>query len=245
MAATALLIHGAWQGAWAWDAFIAPFTAEGWTCRAIDLPENGQPGAGEGQAGMESYIAHCAKFLEQPTVVIAHSGAGVIASQLAEDFPDRVKCLVYVAGMMLPSGVAFEDLLVALAAEAAVSKGIGPHLQWSEDGQFSSVPAQAALEIFLQDCRADAARRAAERLRPQREAGRRLRAALTPERYGRVPRIYVEALNDRSVVIEVQRRMQRLSPGARTLTIDTGHAPQLAQPQLLARMLGSALAPYQ
>jgi pimeloyl-ACP methyl ester carboxylesterase len=51
VAASALLIHGAWQGPWAWDAFIPPFAAKGWRCRAIDLPENGQPGAGEGLAG--------------------------------------------------------------------------------------------------------------------------------------------------------------------------------------------------
>jgi pimeloyl-ACP methyl ester carboxylesterase len=244
MAATALLIHGAWQGAWAWDAFIPPFGARGWTCRAIDLPENGEPGAGPGRACMDSYVAHCASVLERPSVVIAHSGGGVIASQLAENFPDKVACVVYLAGMMLPSGVAFEDLLSDLAAETAVSKGIGPHLQWSDDGEFSSVPVQAALDIFLQDCPPDAARRAAERLRPQREAGRRLRATLTAERYGRAPRIYVEALEDRSVVLEVQRRMQTLSPGALTLSIETGHVPQLAQPERLAEMLGAALAPH-
>ena len=69
-------------------------------------------------------------------------------------------------------------------------------------------------------------------------------AALTPERFGRVPRIYVEALNDRSVVLEVQRQMQHLSPGAQILSIDSGHVPQLAQPARLADMLDGALAPY-
>jgi pimeloyl-ACP methyl ester carboxylesterase len=243
--AAALLIHGAWQGAWAWDAFIPPFSAKGWVCNAVDLPENGQPGAGDGPAGMESYVAHCGRFLDAPSVIIAHSGGGVLASQLAENFPDRVKCVVYLAGMMLPSGVAFEDLLAELAAETAISTGIGPYLEWSEDRQFSCVPPAAALEIFLHDCTAEAARRAAARLRPQREAGRKLRAVLTPERYGRVPRLYVEALRDRSVVLEVQRRMQDLSPGARRLSIDTGHAPQLANPDLLADMLSRELAAYQ
>jgi pimeloyl-ACP methyl ester carboxylesterase len=238
------LIHGAWQGAWGWDAFIPLLSAKGWTCHAVDLPENGQPLAGPGQACMETYLAHCVTFLDAPSVVIAHSGAGVIASQLAETCPDKVRCIVYLAGMMLPSGMTFEHLLSELAAERPISKGIGPFLTWSEDGQFSRIPPKAALEIFLHDCPADTARSAAQRLRPQRETGRKLSAQLTGERYGRVPRIYVEALQDRSVVLEVQRRMQSLSPGALRLSIDTGHVPQLAQPEALSEMLDAALAPY-
>lgn len=244
MATPALLIHGAWQGAWAWDAFAPLFRARGWDCRAVDLPENGRPGAGGGPASLDAYVAQCAEVLDAPGVVIAHSGGGVVASQLAEALPERVRCIAYLAGMMLPSGVGFAEVLAALAGERAVSAGIGPYLRWSDDGLFSSVPPQAALDIFLHDCPPEAARRAADSLRPQRETGRALKATLTAGRYGRVPRIYVEALNDRSVVLEVQRRMQTLSPGARRLSIDCGHVPQLARPERLAEMLDDALEPY-
>ena len=236
-----LLIHGAWQGAWVWSAFTPRFETLGWTCKAVDLPENGQPGRGPGAASLTSYVDHCASVMDGETTIIAHSGAGVVASRLAEIWPGRVDAIVYVAGMMLPSGMAFEDLLAGWSGEA-ISRGIGPHLVWSPDGEFSTVPPEAALEIFLQDCPADAARAAAARLTPQREAGRRLRAHLTPERFGRVRRIYVEALRDRSVVLAVQRRMQALSPGAEVLSIDTGHAPQLAAPNRLASMLDRALS---
>ncbi len=237
----ALLIHGAWQGAWVWDTFTPCFEALGWRCKAVDLPENGQPGSEPGPASLTSYVDHCASVMEGASTIIAHSGAGVVASRLAETLPERVEAVVYVAGMMLPSGMAFEDLLADWSGEP-ISKGIGPHLVWSPDGAFSAVPPEAALEIFLQDCPADAARAAAARLTPQRESGRRLRAHLTPERFGRVRRIYVEALRDRSVVLAVQRRMQALSPGAEVLSIDTGHAPQLAAPNRLASMLDGALS---
>ena len=240
MTRDALLIHGAWQGAWAWEAFIPYFEAYGWRCTAVDLPENGQVGAPGGPASLEAYVDHCASAMSDPSVVIAHSGGGVVASQLAEDYPERVTAIAYVAGMMLPSGMTFEDLLGGWSG-TAVSKGIGPFLVWSPNRVFSSVPPQAALEIFLQDCAAEAAAAAAGRLKPQRETGRRLRAHLTASRFGRIRRIYVEALRDRSVVIEVQRRMQTLSPGAEILSIDTGHVPQLAQPEALARLLAEAL----
>ena len=235
-----LLIHGAWQGSWAWDALIPYLSASGWVIHAIDLPENGQPGAPPGPASLDSYVAHCAATMPAGAIVIAHSGAGVIASQLAESHPDRVACIVYVTGMMLPSGVGFAEV----TARVPNSQGISPFLTWSPDRLFSSVPPQAALDIFLHDCPPEAAQAAAASLTPQRETARALRATLTPERFGRVPRIYIEATQDRSVVPAVQRRMQELVPGARRLSIDTGHVPQLSRPAELAHMLDRALTAY-
>jgi len=55
---------------------------------------------------------------------------------------------------------------------------------------------------------------------------------------------YVEATQDRSIVPAVQRRMQALMPGARRLSIATGHTPQLAQPAVLARLLDDALSSF-
>jgi hypothetical protein len=52
-----------------------------------------------------------------------------------------------------------------------------------------------------------------------------------------VPRFYVEALADRSIVLNVQRRMQSLLPGATVASLPTGHAPQLAAPKALAGCL--------
>jgi len=44
-------------------------------------------------------------------------------------------------------------------------------------------------------------------------------------------------LQDRSVVLGVQRRMQALVPGAEVLSMDTGHVPQLAAPVGLGDLL--------
>ena len=59
----------------------------------------------------------------------------------------------------------------------------------------------------------------------------------TPERFGSVPRLYVEATLDRSVPIVTQREMQRLVPGARVVTLDSDHAPQLSARDELAAAL--------
>ena len=237
-----LLIHGAWQGAWAWEAWLPELQRLGWSASAIDLPGNGNDPADRtppGDVSLALYVEHAGRALAAlggPAVVVGHSGGGIVASQLGEAFPERVAALVFVAGMMLPSGMSFRRLMAEAQAEdpATDYAGIGPHLQWSADRQTSVVPAEAARAIFLHDCDPAAAAAAAARLRPQPERGRAMAPTLSAARHGQLPRLYVEARQDRSISLALQQRMQRLSPGARRLSLDCGHVPQLALPRALA-----------
>lgn len=246
-AAGMLLIHGAWQGSWAWGAWLPELAARGWTYKAVDLPGNGaNPSRDAGlEVSLQTYVDALSEALaafDGPVVVVAHSGAGVPASQLAEALPERVACLVYIAGMMLPSGMGYAELVDASATEVPNAGGIAPYLQWNDEGSSTIVPPAAALEIFLHDCPAEAALQAAAKLTPQQESGRALLTTLSVERFGSVPRIYVEALRDRSVLLPLQRKMQALVPGAIVRSIDCGHVPQLARPAELAELVCDALA---
>ena len=59
----------------------------------------------------------------------------------------------------------------------------------------------------------------------------------TAERYSRIPRLYVESLDDRSVILPVQRAMQALAPGTSVVSLPTGHAPQFSAPERLAETI--------
>ena len=65
--------------------------------------------------------------------------------------------------------------------------------------------------------------------------------ALTPERWGSLPRTYVECTEDRTIPISSQRRMQAMSPGARVVTLDADHSPYLSRPVELADALERAI----
>ncbi len=141
---------------------------------------------------------------------------------------------------MLPNGMGFADLVAELKDDHLDAAGVAPHLVWSSDRSTSRVPLQAALVYFFHDCSAADAIAAAQRLTPQPDRGRSIRTRLTPQRFGRIPRLYVEAQADRAVILACQRRMQDLVPGSEVVTIPTGHAPHLGAPRILA----DALIPF-
>jgi pimeloyl-ACP methyl ester carboxylesterase len=242
-----VLVHGAWQGSWAFGAWTPLLEARGWTVHAVDLPGNGWGPAADGVANLDTYTAHVVSVIEaigEPVVLVGHSGGGITVSQVAEAVPSQVRALVYLAGMMLPSGMTFVDLLkdVLAGLPGLHLDGIASWLDWNADHTATSVQIEGALRCFVQDCEPEAARAAAALLRPQPESGRDMRNRLTPASFGTVPRIYVECDDDRSVFPVLQQRMQALSPGATRILMHGGHVPQLAQPALLTERLLDALA---
>jgi pimeloyl-ACP methyl ester carboxylesterase len=239
-----ILIHGAWQGSWAWDRLQPFLRLRGWRTHAVDLPGNGRDQTPAELVSLDLYVDHVSQLLDsigETAVVVAHSGGGIVASQLAEARPDLVAGLVYIAGFMLPDRTSFASLVNEISGTHPEALGVAPHLQWSSDRTSSRVPAAAARNFFFHDCQEALADIAIGRLTPQPEGGRATAPRLSSKNYGRVPRVYIEATQDRSVIPRLQRHMLALSPGARHLTIDTGHVPQLGQPDLLARLIAEGL----
>ena len=245
-----VLIHGAWQGAWSWDAWLPELARLGWLAEAVDLPGNGcNPADGTlpADVSLNRYVAHVASVLSrhiEPVVLVGHGSGGIAATQVTEALPERVACVVYLAGMMLPSGLSYRALLRECQAEHPELdfSGIGPYLRRTADGACTEVPAEAARRVFLHDCDPDTALRLAERLRPQPIGGRDIAPVWTAGRYGRVPRVYVEALDDRAVRLPVQRRMQAMLPGAMCLSIGCGHMPQWVRSRESAELVCNVVA---
>jgi hypothetical protein len=64
---------------------------------------------------------------------------------------------------------------------------------------------------------------------------------LTAERFGSVPRAYVEATDDRAISLEMQRDMQALLPCEPVITLECDHSPfYSAVPELVEALLSLA-----
>ena len=57
---------------------------------------------------------------------------------------------------------------------------------------------------------------------------------VTEGRFGRVPRVYIETLQDKGVTPALQKKMYTALPCQRVITMDTDHSPFMSAPQELA-----------
>ena len=84
---TFILVHGAWQGAWAWDTIVPRLEAAGHRAIAVDLPGNGHDDTPAADVGLPLYAQHVAGIIDRtegPIVLVGHSMGGTAVSQTCE-----------------------------------------------------------------------------------------------------------------------------------------------------------------
>jgi len=238
-----ILVHGAWQGAWAWARVTPLLLATGHSAVAVDLPGNGHnDGVAAADVTTMVYAEHVAGLIAEaseedggPVILVGHSMGGTVAAQTSELRPDRIAVAAYLCAFLLPNGESIVDFYGRAWADWMT--GAHARLRYSEDGNLSMIDPASAVDVFYNAADPDDAQAAAARLTPQPEGGRRSKLQLSDENFGRVPRVYIETLRDQSVFNELQKRMYTETPCAALHTLDTDHAPQLSAPDALAEIL--------
>jgi hypothetical protein len=154
---------------------------------------------------------------------------------------NRLAAVVYICGLLLGPGETLGAFLEA-HAHLGIEDLVLANMTVSPDGMIATFPQAMAADVFYNCCTPQDAAWAASRLQPQptRVYGDAL--VLTPERFGRARKYYVEALQDRAVSPIYQRRMVERMPCEAVFTLDTDHSPFLSRPTQLCDILTSVTA---
>lgn len=232
---TYLLIHGAWHGAWCWHKLIPLLEAQGSRVIAPDLPSMGADTTPPAVITLDYWARFVAGILEreaEPVTLVAHSRGGIIASQVAELVPARIRHLVYLAAYLLPSGAKLAD-----TARGDADSLIAANMIPAASGVTCTVRASAVREIFYGRCSEEDIEYASAHLCPEPLKPLVTPLQLSAARFGQVPRTYIETTQDRVISLDSQRRMQAALPCAPVFTLDSDHSPFLCQPEALGRIL--------
>ena len=217
--ASIVLVHGAWHGAWCWDAVVEHLDRLNVSSTAVELPLVGSAGdvaaarAAIGAAGPGS-------------VVIGHSYGGFVISQAASGV-DGLNRLVYLAAFMTEmdedQGEIMRDspLLAALTAAG---------------GGMVVDPARAHA-LFYADSDDATAAGAIARLRPMGFGGED--SAPTEPAWKHVPSTYIICTNDAALPPAAQRTMA--AHAETVIEWPTDHSPFLTRPGEIAELLVSYL----
>jgi pimeloyl-ACP methyl ester carboxylesterase len=232
---TYVLVHGSWHGGWCWYKIVAALERAGHRALAPDLPSLGIDRTPIADVTLRTWTDSVGRIVAaqpEPVVLVGHSRGGIVISEVAEAMPERIARLVYVCAFLLRDG---ESLMQAVQLDAT-SVLLG-NLVPSHDQKSATVRDDVIGDAFYGDCSDDDVALARSLLAPEAMAPLATPLHLTAERFGRVPRTYIECLRDRAIPPALQTQMYAGQPCEQVLAIDTDHSPFFSAPDELTRHL--------
>jgi pimeloyl-ACP methyl ester carboxylesterase len=225
-----VLVHGAFHGAWCWDALRTELHAAGRTSTAVGLPIE-DPDAGA-EAYADEIVASTPKN-EGPVVLVGHSLGGLVVPIVAGRI--RTAMTIYLSALLPVPGLGFD------AQHAGAGTGFVPSVSPITGPNGGTLwPEQGAIEIFYHDCAPEVAIASARRLRPQQW---RITQEVTPLReWPAVPAAYILCADDRVVSRAYSIRAAHDLLGVNAIEMPGGHSPFLSRPADLAARLSTLAA---
>lgn len=239
--ATFMLVHGGMHGGWCWEKVVPLLKQVGHEALAPDLPGSGRDDVAPQDVSVRmtgGFIADLARSQPERVVLVGHSLGGITISEAAEQAPEAMLGLVYLAAVLVPDG---QPAMGNLKGGERHSNSVS----MSEDGSvLISNPAMAG-DVFYNGCSEADIQAAIARLKPQPTRPIREPLTLTPKRYGSVPRAYIECLQDNAHPLALQRAQRRAMPCDPVFSMNTGHSPFVQAPEEFVRHLLAAAEAFQ
>ena len=217
---TVVLVHGAWHGAWCWQAVVRELEARGVKVVAVNLPLTSY--ADDVAAARAAIVA-----AGEGSVVCGHSYGGMVISQGAADLPG-VRRLVYLTAFQTDPG---EDPITLMQADPSP---LMTAIRVGDSGL--TVDPDRLHEVFYHDSDPAIAKEIAPKLRPMPFGD--TWSSATPA-WKSVPSTYVICTQDRAISAGVQRKMAQRANDV--IEWPTDHSPFLTRPAAVAELLHSYL----
>jgi pimeloyl-ACP methyl ester carboxylesterase len=227
-----ILIPGFWLDGSSWDEVTPALEAAGHHVQALTLPGLESAEADRSDIGLTDHVdavVDAVDAVDEPVVLVGHSGGGSIAHAVADARPDRVARVVFVDAGPQGTGQAINDQLPIVDDEI-------PLPAWSlfDDEEL----------VDLDDRRRDAFR---ARSLPEPVGVAYDRFALTDDRRYEVPATIVccalQSAQLREWIAQDSPYVAELAAMRDVTYVDlpTGHWPQLTKPKELAQAILGAL----
>lgn len=230
-----VFIPGSFHASWCWYKMQPLLSKNGNTCEAVDLPAHGKDNTPINQITLQNYVdAVCAVIekYEEPVVLIGHSRAGIIISEVAEKMPEKIDKLVYLCAFLIPDG----EPMVATAL-ADTNSLLVSNLIFNETEGWHFPKENIIKDAFYNDCSEEDVALSTALLSKEPNAPVATPLRLTESRYGAVQKVYIFTNLDQTITYPAQKKMVERTPVHKTFEISAGHSPFFSQPKVLAEIL--------
>ncbi len=219
---TIILVHGAFADGSSWGRVIPRLQAEGFAAVAVQNP----------LVSLDDDVAHVQRAIDRtkgPVVLVGHSWSGAVITQIGDQ--ERVKSLVYVAAFAPDAGQSPNDTLKPFPPSAGLT-GVSV-----DKDRFLTLKPEGMARNFAQDLPAEDAALLAATQGPVAAAC--FATKVSAAAWKTKPAWYVVATNDRMLPPDFLRATASRI-GARTVEVESGHAPHLSRPDAVAAVIVEA-----
>jgi pimeloyl-ACP methyl ester carboxylesterase len=230
-----VLVHAAWQGPYAWDLVKEHLLQAGYSVQVVQLPGHGTDTTDPKTIHMDTYVKYVSNAVlatGKKVILVGHSLAGMIISGVAEEIPELIEKLVFIAAYVPENGQS------AYAISTLDQQSLlGASLLVSEDQSEFDIVREDITNIFCQDGSEDVKQLILANYRPGPAAPFSDQVELSDERFGRVTKCYVETLRDNGIGNKLQKDMIAAVKINEVFSVDSGHTPALSHPGEIANIL--------
>jgi pimeloyl-ACP methyl ester carboxylesterase len=232
---TYVLVHGAWQAPYVWDAVRAGLVKKGNKVIVVELPGHGNDQTLMHTLNMNVYrdkVIDAINKVDGKVILVGHSMGGVVITAVAEQIPGKISKLVYIGAFVPASGQSLGEL-----ANTDPGSKLGPLITPSADQFTLDVKRDQLTYLFINDGSAAAKQKVLANYRPEPAIPFGDKVTLTAAHFGAVEKVYIKTLQDIVISPGLQDRMIESANIKTVYSVNTSHSPFLAQPKAVTALL--------
>lgn len=233
---TYVLVHGAWADESAWG-FVRNELAKHANVDVVNLPAHGIDLTDGKKVGLPDYVKTVEEAINRhpgKVTLVGHSMAGMVISEVAEQLPNKIDKLVYVAAFLPKNGESLNSIV------SKVTQGKTPEFfQFTPDYSLVSIAKEAIPTVVCADCPDYMKDILVKYHRAEPVKGFNDKAMLT-QKFAGVPKYYISTTKDNAVPYALQQMMIKDNGTVKKVyELPTSHLPFVVQPAEFVKTLTS------
>ena len=233
---TYVLVHGAWADESAWG-FVRNQLAIHANVEVVNLPAHGIDLTPADKVSLNDYVTSVKEAINKypgKVILVGHSMAGIVVSQVAEEIPEKISKLVYVSAYLPSDG---EDLLTL--SEKDKTSMVGGALEFNPSYSAARIKKEVIVPAVCGDC-PDYMKEALVKYHKEEPTAPLGEKVSLTDKFGSVPKYYIHTTNDKAVGYELQKAMVRNNGKVKqTFEMNTSHLPFVVDPSRFVEILTS------
>ncbi len=233
---TYVMVHGAWADESAWG-FVRNEIAKTANVVVVNLPAHGADVTNGTTIGLNDYVKTVSSAVNAQKgkiILVGHSMAGEIISQVAENIPAKIEKLIYVAAYLPKNGESIQAINTKFFGDKPIEI-----FEFNTDYSLVAIKKEAIPTVVCADCPDYMKDVLIKYHRAEPTKGFNDKAILSAK-FNAVPKYYISTKNDNAIPYALQHQMIKDNGTVKKVfEMETSHLPFVVQPTQFVNIIKS------